>query len=70
MPALNFTRAQSDALSVCWSSLYDRIIGFNRSKSVKLFVVGLVYLDLKHLNVVAYNLFIEKVFWVQGKFFD
>ena len=48
-PALNFTCAQSDTLSVCWNSVYRRIFGFNRWESVKLFIAGLGRLDLKHL---------------------
>ena len=46
---LSFSKSQLSQLNAAWNSVYRHIFGFNRWDSVKRFIHGLGYLDLRHI---------------------
>ena len=46
--ALNLSNCQINELNVAWNNAYRRIFGFHKWESVRQFIAGMGYTDLKH----------------------
>jgi len=64
IPAFSLKSRQVDELNVCWNNVFRRIFNYNKWEFVKVVILGLGRVNLKHLIMLRKKLILQTFVYI------